>query len=221
MARSQMDNKTFELGKQLVAELEKSEGSSTLCNWMAYYISDLMDKASTARDDDKSAIEKECFERITTLWQIHRSLPRSVIRTTKFDSIIETLDKISPKSEKLYFIADRIRGISTEEEGDEFEKLVSFILSIDNVTRRLMSYALNEAAKYAATETNSKLIEAAVGVHDDNYAELIISLSKPADQSDKELKYLEETKERIEQFRDLCDLFVEGLDKDIQEMRDE
>ena len=218
MDHSQTDNRKIELGRQLVSELEKNGGSSTLCNWMAYYIADLIEQTSTSSGTEKAAIEHECFEKITTLWQIHRSLPRHVLKTTKFDSIIKTLDQISPKNERLYFITDRLRRTSTEEEGDEFERLLSFILLLDDVTRRLISYALSEAAKYATEEVNLKLIEAAVGEHDDSYAELIISLAKPTEQSAKELKFRKETKERIERFRDLCDQFAKGLSQDIEDM---
>ena len=211
-------DRTVELGKKLVEELENAGGTSTLCSWTAYYIAELINRSEAAEGADKLDLEKECFERIISLWGMHRALPAGVIATQKFDSIIGTLDALSPKESRMYFVSDRIRNLQKGEEGDPFQGYLNLIHALDDLTRRLMRFSLCSASKYATDDSNLDLIKSALGAHEDKYAELVIRIAELPKQDNEDIKYLKESKLRIEKFRELSDLMCGAIDEQIEEL---
>jgi len=61
------------LGKKIVEELDLADSVDTLGRWMAHYVAELIQQAEQTTDQEqRTAIQKACFETILKLWD-HRA----------------------------------------------------------------------------------------------------------------------------------------------------
>ena len=98
MAASQPPEELIAIGKKLVADLSLDR-PDTLCQWMGHYIADLLDKASTASDEEKPERQRQCFDAILKLWSHRMALPDGKRPLESFEPIIRALESLDPDSD--------------------------------------------------------------------------------------------------------------------------
>ena len=96
MDTSKTHERTINLGKQLVAALERDHSSKPVTHWMAHYIAELMIKAEDAKGDEQEATQRKCVEAILMLWKHRAALPRGVRPFEAFEDVIKTLERLNP-----------------------------------------------------------------------------------------------------------------------------
>jgi hypothetical protein len=155
------------LGRKLVAELGLESSSDTLGRWMAHDIAELITKAENATGEERSLIQKRCFDAILVLWTHRTAFPNGKRPFEELEPVMRAIESLDPEdSTPRYFRSAHAPKAEGEEESDA-ELLLNMASSLDYSAKVLIGYCLAEAANAAVGKSMEwvKLAEAA-GVED-------------------------------------------------------
>lgn len=150
MEDSEASQKIIDLGKSIVKELELDPGVDTLSKWMAHYVGEKIELAKQLTGSKKSKAEKECFEIILKLWENRWSVPPIKNYLEEFRPLFETLKKLNPDRESLFFCPERVASLldehSKNDESIESKNLLEIALKVDRLARSIISDLLYRAS---------------------------------------------------------------------------
>ncbi len=98
-----MNAEASKLGRLLIKQLDPKDNADLLTRWMAYYISELINKAEQAEGKEKEEINEKCANVIFELWKHRMFLPKEVNPLEEFTPILNTLKRIDPDSPRFFF----------------------------------------------------------------------------------------------------------------------
>lgn len=160
------------MGKLLVNELGLENSTDTLSRWMAHYISEkIVLLENMPAGDDKSNVERDCYETILKVWEHRWLLPSGNRPLENFEPILKVLDKLNPdKSEPFYW---RIfeRELRNKEENTsisgQISNYVDTALKIDRVARICIEEILHQAASKAKGKNTENFLKNVAGLSND------------------------------------------------------
>ena len=159
METSEQLTKIINLGKQFVNELGLEPGVDTFSKWMAHYLAEKMALIEQLPSgEDKSAVEKECFETILKLWEHRWLLPSGKRPLEDFEPILKVLKRLDPENPEPFFHRHFEQNLLTSEhkgpEAKEITDYIGIVIKIDKIARSWIEFALHEVAQKAKSEKN-------------------------------------------------------------------
>jgi hypothetical protein len=160
MEQSEKQQKAINLGKRLVAELNRGDSPDTISQWMAHYIAGLITQAENAPDTLKEGALQKCFDNILLLWKHRAFIPSGKRPFENFEPILDALDRLSPENERPFY--HRLVGPSKklkEGESDPVKEFIELIFALDSATRILITELLNLTAQEATNQSTKLLLK--------------------------------------------------------------
>ncbi|OMP75286.1 hypothetical protein [[Flexibacter] sp. ATCC 35208] len=153
MENSETKEQIINLGKLFLKELSYENENDLMIRWMAHYLAEKMKLVDQAEGTLKEAVEKECFNIILKLWERRWSLPPSRRPLRNFEPILDTLRKLSPDENDLFYPYG-LDEVETEDDpaGEKVKHWLGIVKSVDETARVLIRYALNQAADNSENE---------------------------------------------------------------------
>ena len=155
-----MRERTINLGKQLVAELDQESKADFLCRWMAHYLAEQITLAENAAGRKEAAAQKKCFDTILTLWKHRASLPNGHRPFEKFEPALDALRSLNPNNPRPYY--HRFKPAFQKTDSRELEtvsQLIDVVFGIDSAARVLVDAALTEITELAVTERTKSMLK--------------------------------------------------------------
>lgn len=115
MEQSKQSNRTIELGKKIVHELQLEHSSDTLGRWMAHHIAELIKLTELGTPAEQAERQKQCRAAILELWEHVHSLPPASRPFRDLGSIVETIRALNP-NEHAYFYQPRAQELADNPE---------------------------------------------------------------------------------------------------------
>lgn len=184
MEKSEAQQKTINLGKLLVKELQLEQSVDTLGRWMAHYLAMKMTEAESASDQEKSRLDKECFDIILKIWSHRWQLPGNSKPFQNFVPIFEFLVKLNPDRERSFYFDDAIASKKKTVTKKTFNSdgWLDVAKAADKYARICIDQALNNAASEVTTDEETKWLENAPRLTEDIDVQIInIVLDKEKD----------------------------------------
>lgn len=173
MESSKTHERTINLGKQLVAALERDHSSKPVTHWMAHYIAELMVKAESTTGAEQEAAKSKCFESILMLWKHRAALPDGVRPFEAFESVLETLHRLNPNNDKGWFARFRSSPDSCD---TETKKLLKIMESVDESARCILRVLLDVAVSSNLDKETTEYLRNAKGELSDKRIEALVCL---------------------------------------------
>jgi hypothetical protein len=140
MEKSEIQQKTINLGKLLVKELELEESVDTLGRWMAHHLAAKITEAENAKGKAKDEIEKECADLILKIWSHRWKKTANAKSFHNFEQIFDTLTQLNPRKENaFYFDEMRLQRNDT----DQKEEWLGIAADVDKYARICIDFALD------------------------------------------------------------------------------
>lgn len=174
MDSSKTHERTINLGKLLVAALERDHSSKPVTHWMAHYIAELMVKAEDANGVEKEAAQKKCFDSIIMLWKHRAALPDGIRPFEAFEEVIKTLERLNPENRDSWMA--RFGGGTPESCDTEAKKILHVIESLDKSARSVLSTMLDEAVSACLDDETQTYLQNAKTGFEGKDLELILRL---------------------------------------------
>jgi hypothetical protein len=206
------------LGRKLVDELGLEPSVDTLGRWMAHYIADLIAKAESAPEEEKSASKKACFDAILALWKHRAELPNGKRPFEDLEPIIRAIESLDPDDNTPRYFRSIQSPQRQNKEKSEVDQWLDMVRGLDFSAKSLIGYCLGEAARAAVDKSQEwvKLAEAAA--MEDGGAEIVIRfLSSNADLGNRpdaniEIgRQLQDRIKRLEGFTKLAEAVLDDL----------
>jgi hypothetical protein len=102
MVQSKHYSEAIQLGKKLVAELNKNDNDDTLSKWMAHYLSELVLRIDSEKGEQKAQLQKECAELILKIWKQKRRGNPDLHPFANLDSTLRVLNTLASESPRLW-----------------------------------------------------------------------------------------------------------------------
>jgi len=201
-----------------VGELGLESSTDTLGRWMAHYIADLIAKAKSAADEQKSEAERYCFDAILELWKHRAELPSGERPFEKLEPVIRAIESLDPDDDTPRYFRTARPPKGEGDEKSESDTWLEIVTGLDYSAKILIGYCLAEAARTAIDKSKEwvKLAEAA-GV-EDGVPEIVIrfvssaaDLGKEADLHEEERRQLQDRLKRLEGFVKLAEPLANDL----------
>lgn len=156
------------LGKKLVEELGEEQSADTLSQWMAHYIAEKIEEASTATADKRDQKMHECYDAILKLWTHRNSLPHGQRPFEQFEAIFRVLQSLDLEATLPRYFAQARLAADPCSENDCTRQWLNAASEIDYAARALIRYCLGTAAAGAADKSRDwvALAEAVAGEND-------------------------------------------------------
>ncbi|KUO73510.1 MAG: hypothetical protein APF81_14045 [Desulfosporosinus sp. BRH_c37] len=227
---SETKEQIISLGKALVNELGLDQSTDTLGRWMAHYIAERITAAENATDQEKSKVEKECFEAVLKLWQHRAFLPNGHRPFENFEPILRALERLDPESERTYFFDDpykKTRGRKTDEVSQRISEWIDVALGIDQVARIWIDYVFKQAANCAGDKKTKACLQRSVSRKDKDISIIFSLLSDDMLDDEEGLGDNIEQKKReliasrmrkLESFRDFNEKLLSILNLELENM---
>lgn len=173
MDSSKTHERIINLGKQLVAALERDHSSKPVTHWMAHYIAEMMVKAESTIGAEQEAAKSKCFEAILMLWKHRAALPDGVRPFEAFESVLETLHRLNPNNDNGWFAQFR----SYPDSCDTYtNKLLQIMESVDESARCILRVLLDVALGYNQDKETTEYLRNAKGELSDKRIEAVARL---------------------------------------------
>ena len=217
-----MQEEIINLGRQIVAELEKEPGTETdfLCRWMAHYLAEQITLAENAKGRQRIAARKNCFETILTLWKHRASFPNGHRLFERFEPVLQALQSLSPDNSRPYY--HRFKAADKKPDSKEpklVSQLIDVIFAVDAAARVLVDTALNELTKLATTSrTKAMLKNAPKAAKQDsiNAVEILFEhMERLTLESDQKTKLVQERLKKLKNFSAICKIMEAQLKKQL------
>jgi hypothetical protein len=224
MENLKTQEKIINLGKQLVAELERTPETDFLCRWMAHYLAELITFAESATGRKKAAARKKCFDTILTLWKHRASLPNGHRPFEKFEPVVNALQTLDPDNPQPYYHrfkpADRT---GNPKEAEIVSQLIDLIFAIDSAARVLINAALTEITELAVTKRTKGMLENAPKASSKDSTNairiLIAGIERPETDLDLGNRVIQEKLNKLKGFSATCKILEGQLKKRLQKRR--
>jgi hypothetical protein len=194
--QSEMKKRVISLGKDLVKALNLEPGVDRLSRWMAHYIAEQIISAENATGDEKSEVEKRCFETVLKLWQHRSSLPNGRRPFETFESIFRALDRLDPENPRSFYFPHphqrqpEADGVP-DSQADDVQAWIDIALGIDGAARVLIESAFKQAAFNALDEKTITWLNKAFNLTNSDDLSVIVRLVS-ANQEDQNEDVLDE-----------------------------
>ncbi len=178
----------------IAAEVGADEGVDTLGRWLSHYLVELLQEA----DKDPSK-KMECADLILKLWQHRASYRRHPRPLEKYQSILDTIDRLDLKNPPFYFaFADN------KQSDDGISPWLKLALEVDRTARALISFCLAQAVKESGL-SGDQWMEAAKALEPDPQIIVLRRLSEigekySSNETEKENSTSKEFKSQIDAF---------------------
>lgn len=160
MEKLEVQKKVLNLGKLFVKELGLETSVDTLGRWLAHYLAEKIDAAESAVGEEKTKLEKECFEIILKIWDHRWKMKHENRPYENFAKLFEYLVKLNPEKEESFYY--RV-PISEKEiiikESSKSEEWLNAAAEIDKYARINIDYSLTKAAKSLKTKEVSEWLQ--------------------------------------------------------------
>jgi hypothetical protein len=213
------------LGRKLVDELGLEPSVDTLGRWMAHYIADLIAKAESAAEEEKSSSKKACFDAILALWKHRAELPNGKRPFEDLEPIIRAIESLDPDDDTPRYFRSFQSPQRQSKEKSEVDQWLDMVRGLDYSAKTLIGYCLGEAARAAVNKSEEwvKLAEAAGA--EDSATEIVVRfISSKADLGNKpdpnaeNRRQLQDRIERLERFAKLAEAVVGDLRARLQNL---
>ncbi|PJI42198.1 MAG: hypothetical protein CTR53_07100 [Ferrovibrio sp.] len=189
---------------------------------MAHYVAECIDKAQSAEKNEKSELQKHCFETILQLWRHHAELPNGMRPFEELEPIIRALESLDPENTSpRYFQSVRSRMVEVDL-GEETQKWVETISGIDYTARILIEYCLKLAAHSAMPKAEKWVTLAAAADASGGIPEVVIKfIGKDSDLDDEVMdditrKKLQERLDRLKAFTTISKRLAKLLENQLK-----
>lgn len=223
--KMEQSSKVLALGEAIVKNL--SDSHDTTARWMAYYVAELMEKASSTQGKDKEDYEKRCFDTILKLWQHKSFYPDDSLPFRDYDSIFKTLRRIDPSEDMPFYVN---RGKEITEENEEVQTYVKIALVIDKAVKIWFEYILNQAIQSATGDIALSDLNAILNLEKDDFESITINVilrgldnegTQSADSNTIDREVIEEKVEILKAFDSFNQEMLGVLEERLQNMQGE
>ena len=150
------DSRQFEgviaLGKRLVSELGSEQSTSTLGNWMAHHIAELIIEAEQADNEAKSALEDRCRSAILALWKHIEVFPRGTRPLENLEPVVATIRALDPNNGAFFYQQRAQEAVDKSSLPDESKEWLNLSRGLDYSARLLIGMCLKNAANCLSSE---------------------------------------------------------------------
>lgn len=206
------------LGEKIVAELGQDQAVDTLSRWMAHYVAEKIEDASTAKGEDRDQRMSECSDVILKLWRHRNQLPKGMRPFEDIEPIIRVLKSLDVDDNATRYFREVELKRELEKVDESVAQWLRDALEIDRTARMLIRYCLAIAARDPADECKDWLLLAeAVEEPSDNDIVTVRFISDVVDsidsksQEEQEKEIIEDLLQRLESICDLCDTLSSQL----------
>lgn len=179
MENSEIQKQVMNLGKLLVAELEREDEVrvNTFARWMAHYIAEKIKYAENSQGQEKLNAEKDCFDTILKIWNSRDVMPRRPF--FNFEAIFDLLIRLNPDIEKPFYFRDLPNdALAALEEPSESKEWLRKAEEIDKSAKVCIEFCLAQSAKFAKSESTEKWLESSSNLGKDDDRRIIEILIK-------------------------------------------
>lgn len=181
MEKSETKQKTINLGKLLVKELELEQSVDTLGRWMAHHLATKITEVENAKGKAKDTIEKECADLILKIWSHRRKKTANAKSFHNFEQIFDTLTQLNPRKEKAFYF-DEIR--LQRNDTNQKEEWLSIATDVDKYARICIDFSLDLAVSKLTTEEQVEWLQNAPELTGDIDIKIMQSLIDKGEQPD-------------------------------------
>lgn len=207
MESSEIRERIFSLGKDLVEELGLDPGVDTIARWMAHYVAEKMTLAENSAGDAKIHAEQQCFDAILKLWQHRSYYPRGQRPFENFEQVFQTLERLNPDNPKTYFYSTS--SDDSNESTDNVQQWINAALVIDQAARVWLEHVFRQAALSATDEKTLTWLEKSASFPNTDDVSAITYMLDLAQHNNDEDAVQQAKQERIKSRIEILDAFIE------------
>lgn len=173
------------LGRKLVEELGHEPSVDTLGRWMAHYIAELMDQASTVPPDERLAAQRRCFDAVVELWRHRAALPLGARPLEAMDPVVRAIASLDPDAAAHRYARPFWAGVKDQAPESQAVRWLKVADNTDYAARLLIGYALGKAAD-VALDSSAEWVKLATDAGlDVGPSEILIQLVGSAEHADE------------------------------------
>ena len=222
MEKSEQFNKTIELGKKIVRELELDPGCDTLGRWMAHHLAQLIIKAEDGPEEDKRTAQQECRAAILELWEHILAAPTASKAFRDLEPVFATIKALNPDERPYFYQAHAQKVVDNSDLTETAKAWLNLSRGIDYSARLLIQVCIERVVN----ETSGEIKEWIKLASDAEAGELPIVrvIHQLEDQNDNTKRSAEERRKKLRERLDRLNGLVqmsEALAKDIKIELDE
>ena len=212
------------LGKKLVEQLGTEQAADTLSQWMAHYIAEKIEQASTANNDKRDQKMGECRDAIMKLWTHRNRLPDGLRPFEEFEAIFRVLESLDLDATMPRYFWQVRSAADQSSENDCTRYWLDAAFEIDHAARALIRYCLAAAAEEAADKSRDWVALAeAIAVENDFNTKTVrfivsdVNMLDPENQDDNLRSTAEDLLKRLQTFNRLSVQLQEKLERVVSE----
>lgn len=220
MESSKITNQeVINLGKAIITELGMEIDCNTPARWLVHYIAENIYKSENCQNEEKDVAERKCVDAIFRLWHHRSDLPRGMKPFTEFDSVFRGLSRLDNSFQKPYFNEFSQFDYEIDSEEDvESKQWVDIAISIDKITKELVSESFKSAAEVAITERSKDILKLAPEGLGTDIRIMLSFLFDESESQDKEIKTIESRINNAKALKSICDSFIEKYQLEIADI---
>ena len=199
------------LGEKIVAELGQDQSVDTLSRWMAHYVAEKIEDASTAKGEDHDQRMSECSDVILKLWRHRNQLPKGMRPFEDIEPIFRVLKSLDIEDTTPRYFRESNLAADLDSMDESVARWLRNALEIDRTARMLIRYCLAIAARDPANECKDWLsLAEAVEEPSDNDIVTVRFISDVVDsivsenQGELEKEIIDDLLQRLKSISDLC-----------------
>lgn len=218
MESSEITNQEIiNLGNAIITELDMEFDCNTPARWLVHYIAENIHKVENSQGEEKAEAERKCVDAIFKLWHHRSEIPRGINPFSEFDSVFRGLSRLDNSSQKTYFNEfSQFNHQIDPEETTESKHWVDVAISIDKITKELVSESFKSAAASAITNKSKEILKLAP---QDSGEDIKVMLSfftyDEANSTEEEIKAVESKIAKVEELKSICDTLIEKYKSDV------
>ncbi|TXK75376.1 hypothetical protein [Mesonia sp. K4-1] len=227
--------KIIDLGKLIVKELELDPGVDTLSKWMAHFVAEKIELSGKLTGKKKAKAQEECFGIILKLWKNRWSVPPIKNYLEEFRPLFETLKKLNPARESLFFYPEGVASLLDEHnknyKSNEAKNLLDIASNIDKLARSIISDLLYRASyELELNDQKAKYIRNAIDLIDfpdtniikftTDYDEYVKSQEDKSDVTKEKAEELTKKIRDLKEFSSSINSLTERYKKELLEIKD-
>ncbi len=225
------DSKRFEdvvvLGKRLVSELGPEQSTSTLGNWIAHHIAELIVEAEQADEEAKTALEDRCRSAILALWKHIEVFPRGTRPLEDLEALLETIRALDPNNGAFFYQKQAQEAADKSNLSEESKEWLALSRGLDYSARVLIEMCLKNAANcvpseiqewYELSETVSDIEPLTIRVVRSITNREDINTEKEDEAKKALIESLQDRKERLQGMIQMAELLASSIEQEVKEL---
>lgn len=185
---------------------------------MSHYLAELIVQAENSVGDEKTTVEKNCFDAILSLWNHRAVLPGVGQPFERMGELAQAIESLNPESTTPRYFHSIRSKIAKDEEKADGENWLELADGLDYSAKVLISHCLGNAAREATDKSKEwvRLAEAAgIEIKGEKLVVRFVSrvddFGGSTDASEEERRELEERVKRLEAFSKSSARFATAL----------